>query len=204
MLKSRFTIIGLILIAFTVYMQYRGSFGEWQSIFKSKQSVGSNETPSLASGYVGASQPAKTSGPAALKPFEEQEYNKMSEEIKLINIEKLNVVKQLKDYTNHCVNVFIPKITSSEELGLKVENELNAQKVFNIILSSSDIKYVGYYNTPQGMNAILKIREGGANVLKAGESLANTNMRLKALNERYVLLENMLSHSEERVYITQR
>lgn len=204
MLKSKFTLVGIIIIVFAIYMQYRGGAGEWSAMLNAPARTGAGETaiPPIASGYVKA-EGTQAVQPSALKPFEKEEYEKLSAAVARLSSAKLNAGKTLSDYKDECVNIFATKITSSKEHGLEDETD-GKQKVYNVILNSTDINYVGYYNTPKGMTAIVKVRQSGASVLRAGDILGNTNLKLKALNERYAVFENMASRSDERVQLISR
>ncbi|HOD40839.1 MAG TPA: hypothetical protein PKL57_09790, partial [Candidatus Wallbacteria bacterium] len=195
MLKSKFTLVGIIIIIFAVYMQYRGGAGEWSSMLNPAHEAGGGAAiPPIASGYVKA-EGTQAVQPTALKPFETDEYEKLSAAVARLVSAKLNAGKTLSDYKDECVNIFATKITSSKEHGLEDEND-GKQKAYNVILNSTDINYVGYYNTPKGMTAIVKVKQSGASVLRAGDVLGNTNLKLKALNERYAVFENMASRSD--------
>ncbi len=206
MLKSKFSIVGIIIVIFAVYMQYRGGAGEWAPMLTASGPKGASgdARPPIASGYI-KSDTAAAAQPSSLKPFEDADYKSLLSSIDNLanSLSKKIALCSLNDYRDDCVNIFVPRITSSQELGLN-EEELARKNGFNIILNSADISYAGYFNTPSGMNAIIKVRGGGANMVKAGEILANTNLKLKAINERYAVFENMISSMDEKVYITSR
>ncbi len=207
MLKSKFTVVGIIIVIFAVYMQFRGGVNDgWQAMFAGPKTGGavSDLRPPIASGYI-KSDSLATALPSSLKPFDASDYKKLSAAVDGLaqRAARLTAPRPLSDYRDDCVNIFVPRITSSQERGLN-DDELAAKNGFNVILNSTDISYAGYFSTPQGMNAIVKVRQGGANVLKAGDVLSNTNLKLKALNERYIVLENMASRADEKVYLTSR
>ncbi len=207
MLKSKFTIVGIIIVIFAVYMQFRGGVTDgWQAMFAALPRTGgsSEARPPIASGYIKSDAPA-ASQPSSLKPFEAADYHKLNAAVDELaaRASRLSAARSIVDYRDDCVNIFVPRITSSQERGLN-DNELAAKNAFNVILNSTDISYAGYFSTPQGMNAIVKVRQSGTSVLKAGDILSNTNLKLKALNERYIVLENMSSRADEKVYLSSR
>jgi hypothetical protein len=188
-------------------MQFHGGVIDgWQAMVAGSKTGGAavDARPPIASGYIKYDSPAAAQ-PSSLKPFEAADYDKLSAAVDglALRAARLTVARSLAGYRDDCVNIFVPRITSSQERGLK-DSEHAAKNGFNVILNSTDICYAGYFSTPQGMNAIVKVRQGGANVLKAGDILSNTNLKLKALNERYIVLENMSSRADEKVYLTSR
>ncbi len=209
MLKSKFTIVGIIIVIFALYMQFRGGISDgWQSMLagspKTSGGASADARPPIASGYIKSDSPTAAQ-PSALKPFEAADYQKLSDAVDELasRAARLTAARSIVDYRDDCVNIFVPRITSSQERGLN-DDELTAKNGFNVILNSTDISYAGYFSTPQGMNAIVKVRRSGTSVLKAGDILSNTNLKLKALNERYIVLENMSSRADEKVYLSSR
>lgn len=207
MLKSKFTLVGIIIIIFSVFMQYRGGIGEWavflESGGRSGGSVEADKVPPIASGYI-KSTATSAAQPSTLKPFENEEFEKLSNAIGAVETSLFNMpaVLDLDDYHDECINIFATKITSSKEHGMR-ENEADRQGEFKVILNSTDIEYAGYYSTSKGLTAIIKVRKTGAGVLNVGDTLSNSNLKLKALNERCAVFENMLSRADEKVNIIQ-
>ena len=208
MLKSKFTLVGIIIIIFSVFMQYRGGMGDWTAFFeggaRSGGSVEADAAPPIASGYIKSTSTAAAQ-PSMLKPFESEEFEKLSAAIGAVETSLLNMpaVVNISDYHDDCINIFATKITSSKEHGMR-EDETDRQGEFKVILNSTDIEYAGYYSTPKGMAAIIKVRKVGAGVLNVGDTLSNSNLKLKALNERCAIFENMSSRADEKVNIIQR
>lgn len=207
MFKSKFSMVGIIIIIFAVFMQYRGGVGDISSVFGPGAPAVKTESPAIppvAAGYVKSSGSAAVGQPA-LRPFENAEQEKLAVAIAGAGdaLSRMGRVPSIKDYNDDCVNIFATKITSSREKGMAAE-DISRQSEFKVILNSSDIEYAGYFNTPRGMAAIIKVKKSGAGVLSVGDTLANTNLRLKSMNERYAVFENMMSRAEERVNITSR
>jgi len=206
MLKSKFTLVGIIIIIFSVFMQYRGGIGEWAAFFDGggRAATEAGAAPPIASGYIKSTSTAAAQ-PSTLKPFEKEEFEKLSDAIGAVENSLLNMpaIVKISDYQDDCINIFATRITSSKEHGMR-EDEADRQGEFKVILNSTDIEYAGYYSTPKGMAAIIKVRKTGAGVLNVGDTLSNSNLRLKALNERCAVFENMSSRADEKVNIIQR
>ncbi len=207
MLKSKFTLAGIIIIIFSVFMQYRGGMGEWSAFLENGGRLGGSVeadiVPPIASGYITTATAAAQ--PSTLKPFETEDFEKLSDAVGAVENSLLNMpgVLNIGDYHDECINIFATKITSSKEHGMR-ENETDRQGEFKVILNSTDIEYAGYYSTSKGLTAIIKVRKAGAGVLNVGDTLSNSNLKLKALNERCAVFENMLSRVDEKVNIIQK
>ncbi|OGM05600.1 MAG: hypothetical protein A2008_01610 [Candidatus Wallbacteria bacterium GWC2_49_35] len=208
MLKSKFTLVGIIIIIFSVFMQYRGGIFEWAAFFEGGArpggSVEADAAPPIASGYIKSTATAAAQ-PSTMKPFKNEEFEKLSDAIGAVEKSLLNMsaVVNIGDYHDDCINIFATKITSSKEHGMR-ENEADRQAKFKVIFNSTDIEYAGYYSTPKGMAAIIKVRKIWAGALNVGDTLSNSNLKLKALNERCAVFENMSSREDEKVNIIQR
>ncbi len=208
MLKNKFTFVGIIIIIFSVFMQYREGIFERAAFFEGGArpdgSVKADAAPPIASGYIKSTATAAVQ-PSTMKLFPNEEFEKLSDSIGAVGKSLLNMsaVVNVSDYHDDCINIFATKITSSKEHGMR-ENEADRQAEFKVILNSTDIEYTGYYSTPKGMAAIVKVRKAGTGVLNVGDTLTNSNLKLKALNERCAVFENMSSRADEKVNIIQR
>jgi len=199
MFRSRTAVIVIIIIVISVYMQFGNSIREsLNELIKSK----SPEPQTVASGYVPAAQPGQSPDPK-MTNFEENDYQKLLFDVKSLKIENFDRIKLPKEYTFHSKNIFVPRITSSREMELG-ETDENIKKTYALILNQADLIYAGYYNTPGGMTALFKTRasDSRVTVVKTGDLFPNSNLKLKAANERFVILENLIDQTTARVYFT--
>ncbi|HNY12410.1 MAG TPA: hypothetical protein PKK26_12530 [Candidatus Wallbacteria bacterium] len=200
MFRSRTTIIILIIIALSIYMQFGNVIKE---TFSSFVSAPTPDPAKVADAYIpGTVQPGQSADPKMVG-FEENDYQKLLYDIKSLKIENFDKVKLPKEYTFQAKNIFVPRITSSREMELgETGDEL--KKTYAVILNPADLTYVGFYNTPGSMTALFKTRASDSRltVVKTGDFFPNSNLRLKAANERYVIFENLIDQSTSRIYFT--
>lgn len=143
--------------------------------------------------------------------IEEFECSRIIDEIKKIDAMASQKAKTVAEYNYECVNIFVPKITSSKEQDMKLVEQHPAdagapppEKRFKLILNSADISYVGYFNTPDGIVAMLRVNNADMNIVKAGDTISGSNLRLRSANERFAVLESLIDRSASKVYISQR
>ena len=199
MFKSRTAIIIIIIVALSIYMQFGNVIREKMAALMSAKTP---ETETIAAGYVPTAQPGQSPDPKMVS-FEENDYQKLLYDVKSLKIENFDRVKLPKEYVFHAKNIFVPRITSSREMELD-ETGGDLKKTYAIILNPADLVYVGFYNTPGRMTALFKTLASDSRliVVKTGDIFPNSNLRLKAANERYVILENLIDQAATRVYFT--
>jgi len=247
MFRSRVAIIGFILIAIAISLQYltgpkaikvddlmpppkkppiTGLLEEPRPVLPRPAAAQapippqpSSQTPSVVQA-PGQQKPAvsnqvfmisATPGTPGLFLIDEAECARVLETVKSIDNSSFSRTRTVAEYNYECVNIFVPKITSSREQDLKSSDQHTAEsaipspeKLFKLILNSADISYVGYFNTPDGIVAMFRVNNSDMNIVKAGEIISNSNLRLKAANERFAVLENLIDRSSAKVYISQR
>jgi len=199
MFRSRTAVIIIIIVAISIYMQFGNSIKENIAAFMKAKSP----TPeTIAAGYVPAAQPGQSPDPK-MSSFEENDYQKLLYDVKSLKIENFDRIKLPREYTFQAKNIFVPRITSSREMELGETGD-DIKKTYAIILNSADLIYAGFYNTPGGMTALFKTRASDSRliVVKTGELFPNSNLKLKAANERFVILENLIDQTTARVYFT--
>ena len=204
MFRNKLMLFGFCFFAFMIYMQYGTAINNLVKAVVEKMPK-SDIPVSAPANFINQSRNIPTAAEApGLKVFDEKVYQNILSRVNAINIGSLKQFSTINDYKNHTINIFVPKITSSreEELNAPVEKP---KAMFNVMMDFADIIYVGYYDTPAGMAAILKSNVStDINVLKIGETLPNSNMKLKFANERFVILQNLSDQTDIRVYLTSR
>lgn len=205
MFRNKLLLFGFGFFIFMLYMQYSSKINE---IAKSayEKLPKSNVPVSAPANFINQSSniPPAAAVTPGLKLFDEKDYQEIIGRIGAIDMTALKQQKTINDYKNHTINIFVPKITSSHEEDMKSAPE-KPQTMFNVMINLADISYVGYYDTPAGMAAILKSKASSdINVLKTGDTLPNSNLKLKFANERFVILQNLSDQTDVRVYLTSR
>lgn len=191
MFKSKFTIIGILIVIFALYMQFNKNFKN-SNISQLPQST---SIPKIATEYI---KDKNENIDPKLKIFNENDYQNL-----LKNIENLSKqfsmlsTKTLKDYKDDCINIFQFKITSSKEHEM-IEKVKDIQN-FKVILTSSDIEYSGYLNTNRGLNALIKVKKNDMCILSVGDNILNSNLKIQHINEKYIILENLIDGSKEKI-----